>query len=119
VPPRLPEAQRVILQRAADEQYRQEELAWIDLARFPDEPAAAYDTDFRAPEAHHALGAYRMRYRELEAARRSLGSSTAPETALRGKLEGLGYVENGPAPTSPRDGFRLPAPVDHRTLAPR
>jgi hypothetical protein len=37
--------------------------------------------------------------------------------ALRGKLVGLGYLEESEAPTSPLQGFLLPAPGD-RTEGP-
>jgi len=118
LPPRLSDTQRAELQREANRKFRGEELAWIDLARFPDESASAYSTDFRDPAAHHALGAVRKRYHQLQTTRAQIAHDRPLDAALRGKLEGLGYLEDTPAPTSPRQGFVLPAPADRRATAP-
>jgi arylsulfatase A-like enzyme len=118
IPPRLADAERAALQNQANRDFRREDLGWIDLARFPDEPTAAYSADFRNPAAHRALGAVRRRYRHLQATRALIAPDAPLQADLRAKLESLGYLDDSPAPTSPREGFVLPAPADRRAAAP-
>jgi arylsulfatase A-like enzyme len=120
IPSDLPDGQRAVLQDYANRQFRREERSWIDLARFPFDAPEGYRTDFRDREAHRALGAYRMRYKQLRAMRAAVAhDDAAPDAALRSKLEGLGYLDDSPAPSSPRSGFILPTPVERLSDAPR
>src|SRR5690606_20219606 len=98
-PPGLAAAERTMLRAAADEQFRVEDLYWIDLARHPTEPTAALRKTFDDPRAVAALEAFRTRYRSLRARRRAVqlragGSTNTPpiDAETRSKLEGLGYV---------------------------
>lgn len=117
VPPALPEDERVALERHANQQFRREELAWIDLERAPSEPAAGYSTDFSVPAAHKALGAYRQRYRRLEATDLTGDRDQHVSGALRSQLEGLGYLD-GRSARSTNTRFVLPQPGDRRAPAP-
>ncbi len=118
-PPRLPQKERSLLRAAADQQFRAEDLYWIDLARYPAEPAEAFHKSFDDPRAAAALEAFRTRYRALRTRRRTV--QTQPiDDETRSKLEGLGYASaSSEAPRSPRYGFVLPPPGDARARAPR
>jgi len=116
LPPALPEAVRERVQREANEEFRREELVWIDLAQSPEESPSAYSADFRDPRAHHALGVVRSRYRTLRAARTLVVGTDPKDAILRSKLVGLGYLQESEAPTSPRQGFLLPAPGDRDSI---
>jgi hypothetical protein len=118
IPPRLPDAQRAALKSEADRQFRREDIGWIDLGRHPDEPTAAYSANFRDPAAHRALGAVRRRYKHLQATRALVVPEEPLDPGLRAKLESLGYLDDSAAPTSPTQGFVLPAPADRRAAAP-
>ena len=100
------------------EQFRAEDLYWIDLARHPTEPPERFQQSFADPRAAAALEAFRTRYRALRARRRAVQARPI-DAATRGKLEGLGYaVPSDEAPRSPRHGFVLPPPGDARARAP-
>ncbi|HWP66167.1 MAG TPA: sulfatase [Candidatus Limnocylindria bacterium] len=109
LPPTLPEGARERAQKYSNRQFRQEELAWVDLARAADVPSA-YSTDFREPAAHRALGVVRRRYRRLQAVRSVVMHDEPIGAVLRSKLAGLGYLTESAAPTSPLQGFLLPVP---------
>jgi arylsulfatase A-like enzyme len=109
VPPGLSAEQRARLRAAAHEEFRNETLEWIDLARSPREELAAFSKDFSGAPAREALAAFRTRYQELRTRMRPV-TAAAPSPQLRSALEGLGYLEEGAVPITPRHGFVLPLP---------
>jgi len=50
------------LEAQADAQFRREDLRWIDVPRFPTEPADARSVDFQNAPARDALDAFRDQY---------------------------------------------------------
>ncbi len=108
----LPADVKHILEDNADEEYRQETLAWTDVGRFPDESPSRFSTSFDDPAAGAALDAFRTRYRELLAIRRH-AAERALDQPLRARLEALGYLEDSDEPNLPAGhDFRLPPPGD-------
>lgn len=118
-PATLSLAERATLEPLADEQFRQEEMVWVDLERHPTEGPGAWQRDFAEPRAAAALAAFQERYALLRARRRA-ATAPAPSPQLREALEGLGYVQpSDEQARAPRDGFQLPPPGDRRVPAPR
>lgn len=98
-----------VLQKEAAAQYEREQLRWIDVERFPDEPDDRQSTDFTDPAAHAALAAFRDEYAAL-LARRSAHSSKLPQN-VRLQLESLGYMEPATSgPQFPEPDIVLPPP---------
>jgi arylsulfatase A-like enzyme len=103
-----PELQ-TLLQQEAGTQYAREELTWIDVAKFPDEPAERQSADFGDPAAQAALGAFQRTY---AASVRPAESNTSPLPAnVRRSLESLGYLKRAAGPTFPEPDVRLPPPT--------
>lgn len=133
-PPRLAAAERSMLRAAADEQFRLEELYWIDLSRDPTESPAAFRTSFDDPRAAAALEAFRTRYRALRARRRAAQArSNAPGQtgpADAGHARGLeaGHARSGEAHRAPPidpemrsklEGLGYAMPTDEAPRSPR
>jgi arylsulfatase A-like enzyme len=87
------------LERARDEARAREELCWIDVERYPDEPEEAFSTDFSAAAPRAALKAFQERYAEL--ARQRTAAQTVAEGPLPG-MAGLGYTQSQAAPLASR-----------------
>jgi arylsulfatase A-like enzyme len=110
MPRGLSSSERSLLRLSAHSEFRNEDLAWIDLARHPDEPHEAFSSDFSDPRARAALDAFRVRYTDLRQHAETV-TPRAVDPQLRSALEGLGYVEpEGVLPMTPRRGFVLPPP---------
>jgi hypothetical protein len=99
-----------VLQREAAAQYEREQLRWIDIERFPDEPEDQFSTDFTAPAARATLDAFRREYGTLLALRSSRHSASKLPKNIRAQLESLGYIERSSGPEFPEPDLALPAP---------
>ncbi len=108
-PPDLPPRTATILRPETEARHAREQLSWIDVARFPAEPADTQSTDFAEPRARAALDAVRAMYARLQRPRRT-PAAPAPGAAVRHALEGLGYVDAGSAAPVPGVRFVLPPP---------
>ena len=93
----------------------QEELVWIDVERYPDEPFDQQSRDFSDPRAKAALLAFRESYAEhlrLRSVRTDEDAGTAEiDEGMQAMLEGLGYTgdEESEEPAE-SDPFVLPLP---------
>jgi arylsulfatase A-like enzyme len=96
-------------------QFERESLEWIDLAAHPDEPDAAWSTDFSDARARAALEAWRKTY-AVEAALRCNPSKAEKDTGTTGALGALGYTDSGGASDVDTSVFELPPPGE---LLPR
>lgn len=96
-----------VLARARDEHRARETLLWIDVERYPDEPEAAFSSDFGAPAARAALQAFHDRYAELLRTRGA--ARVATDASPQAGMAGLGYTESA-APAVAGDVFTLPPP---------
>jgi hypothetical protein len=99
-----------ILQREAAAQYAREELHWVDVERFPDEPETQHSADFSDAAARAALAAFRADYTALLARRNEQRQASAIPHNVRQALESLGYIERATGPSFPEPDLVLPAP---------
>lgn len=98
------------LQAEAASQYEREDLRWIDVDRFPDEPAGQQSTQFTDPAARAALDAFRRTYAALTGLRpHRRDGSPLPENVRR-NLESLGYVDAPSGARFPEPDVLLPPP---------
>jgi arylsulfatase A-like enzyme len=110
----LEPAQRQALDERIAAATEEGEPRWIDLAREPGAPDAAWSADFTGPEARAALDAFRASYAALTA-RRAQPELLAEGDALRAALRGLGY--GGTEPRVAPDDLVLPLPSAPSTQA--
>src|SRR5262249_40673251 len=99
---------KATLQAEAAAQYQREQLTWIDLARFPDEPENQQSSRFTEPAVRAAADAFRKEYASLAALRKH-HASPLPET-VRPRLESLGYIDSGNGPAFRDPAVALPPP---------
>ncbi len=100
------------LRREAAAQYEREQLAWLDVTRFPAEPADRHTSTFTDPTARAALDRFRREYATLATRRsRRHEESPLPEN-IRQSLESLGYVDTSPGPVFKEPDVVLPPPRD-------
>jgi arylsulfatase A-like enzyme len=104
---------RGALASEAGAQYEREEVQWIDLQRFPEEPADQYSTDFSDASARAALDSFQRQYRELLARRRQSHTSPLPQN-VRDALEHLGYGDTTQGAQYPEPDVVLPPPKEER-----
>ena len=101
------------LRREAAAQYEREQLAWIDVGRFPGEPDERALSGFTDPTARTALARFQQEYATLVARRhRRHENSPLPEN-IRRNLESLGYVDAAPGPAFSEPDVVLPPPRSH------
>jgi hypothetical protein len=101
-----PPAVAAELARARDAHRARETLLWIDVERYPDEPEAAFSSDFSAEAPRAALRAFHDRYAEL--LRERSAARTATDAPAPG-MAGLGYTESAGAAVA-SELFVLPPP---------
>jgi arylsulfatase A-like enzyme len=104
-----PELQAVF-QREAAAQRQREQLSWIDVERFPDEPEAQQSTVFTDPGARAALDAFRAEYAALLPLRSHPHDATPLPENVRQALQNLGYVPPSGGPSFPEPDAVLPPP---------
>jgi hypothetical protein len=88
----LPPALKKRLDAQSEAMKAREELVWIDLARFPREPAQAWSSDFSDPRAHAALQAFHDRYAEL-LQKRDHADIREDGARFMEVLRGIGYAD--------------------------
>jgi arylsulfatase A-like enzyme len=99
---------RAVFEGEAARQYEAEQLGWIDVERFPDEPENQHSTAFTDAAARAALDAFRRQYEALVGFR-GRRESPLPEN-VRLRLESLGYVQKASGPDFPEPDVVLPPP---------
>jgi hypothetical protein len=117
-PPGLPASVSRAIHDLGEQAYRREELAWIDVARFPDEPPSAFSTRFDTPAAVEALRRFQDEYRRQTARAGVHFTASKPiGDVVQQKLAGLGYLAAGEEPDTavPVRAFVLPPPGDTTT----
>ncbi|TAJ21305.1 MAG: hypothetical protein EPO68_04930 [Planctomycetota bacterium] len=90
-------------------QFEREILEWIDVAAHPDEPDAAWSTDFSDPAARAALDAWRATY-AAEAALRCNPAQADKDAGMSAQLGNLGYTEVAGAASLDTGLFEIPPP---------
>jgi arylsulfatase A-like enzyme len=93
-------------------------LRWIDLALHPEEPDAAWSSDFSSPAARAALDIFRREFERLSGLRRS---PPLAEKAidLLAALRGLGYAGEEARVGALEDGELVRPPPDGATAGER
>jgi hypothetical protein len=99
---------RAMFQAEAARQYDAEQIVWVDVERFANEPADRHSSDFTDQRARAALDLFRRQYETIVAAR-SRHESPLPEN-VRLRLESLGYVQKSSGPEFPEPDVVLPPP---------
>ena len=98
-----------VLEAEAEAQFNHEDLRWIDVQRFPNEPADAHSVDFESAAVRAALGAFRDEYARETRSRRHIARPQAAAQIQRA-LRALGYVEGDADPEPNETAFVLPPP---------
>ena len=91
-----------------DREHAEETLTWIDIARYPDEPAGASSTDFSGRKVRAVLREFNDTYVELIRLRGK--ARLAGDEPPMPDMSGLGYTAGTPANDEVDEMFRLPPP---------
>ena len=101
---------QTILATEAAAQYTREQLRWIDVERFPDEPDTRQSSDFSDPDARAVLDAFRQRVPHARGAAHRTPANFGHSRNIRRALESLGYIEHAGEPAFPEPGSPPPPP---------
>ena len=105
IPPEMHDA----VEAEANARFRSEDLRWIDVKRFANEPEDAHSADFDDAVARAALDAFRDEYALSTPIRRHAAApSVAPH--IQSALRALGYLDHGGDAARSETAFGLPAP---------